>query len=123
MLSARDQKLYTQAMKLAELSECDSRHGAIVARGSNVLSMGINKYKTHPVSRRYSGFDGCSVHAEQRALILARGDVRGCTLYSARANGSKASKPCVMCAELMRDAGIRFVVYFSDGEIIRERIY
>ena len=122
MLSAKDEKYYIDAMKIAELSECDSRHGALVVRGGNPLAYGVNRYRSHPVSRKYSGFDKCTIHAEQRALILARTDLRGATLYSARANGTRTSRPCRMCSELIREAGIKFVVFYTGTEVIKERV-
>lgn len=111
MLSGRDYKRYSTAMKFAQDSTCDSRHGALIYRGGRVLGGAVNRYvKTYPVSCRYSGREvNCSLHAEQRALILSRADVTGATLYSARANGNRCSAPCAMCRELMREAGIKYV--------------
>lgn len=122
MISARDYRFYEQAIKLAELSDCNQQHGAIITKGANIVAMGINKKRTHPVSRRYRGFDTCSVHAEQMAIIAARSDIRGCTLYSARANGTNKSKPCVMCSELLYLAGIKFVVYFDGYELVKDKL-
>lgn len=122
MISARDLRFYDQAIKLAEISNCNQQHGAIITKGATVIAMGVNKRRTHPISRKYSGFDSCSVHAEQMAIIAARSDLRNCILYSARANGTQKSKPCNMCNELIYYAGIKFVVYFDGQQLIKERL-
>lgn len=122
MISARDWRYYAQAMKLAELSECNRKHGAIITRGSVTIAFGVNKKRTHPVSRKHCGFDTCTVHAEQMALIMARSDVTGCTLYSAQFTGVQKSKPCDMCSELISIAGIKYVVYFDGSKLVKERV-
>ena len=63
-----------------------------------------------------------TIHAEQRALILAQAPLRGCLLISVRRNGNKCSKPCVMCAALMKEAGIHSVVYHNGREYVKERL-
>lgn len=48
------------------------------------------------------------VHAERNALLFARGDVRGCTLYTA------PFMPCAPCAAMVIQAGITRVVSFEN---------
>lgn len=57
-------------------------------------------------------------HAEERAIrnaqALVGDDLSGMVLYVARSykNGKPAmSKPCVKCDKLIRDAGIKKVIY------------
>jgi len=46
-----------------------------------------------------------ALHAEERAIGLARGtDLRGCSLYA-------TTFPCLNCAKLIADAGIRRLIY------------
>lgn len=117
----RDQKYYNLALKAAELSECAQMHGAVIVRSGVVLAISCNRKVTHPVSAAHYDYI-CTIHAEQRALIKARTDVRGATLYSAHANGRKLGKPCRMCRSLMKEAGISKVVYFNGIEVVKERL-
>jgi deoxycytidylate deaminase len=121
VITSRDVRYYELALKVSRLSDCSSRHGAVVVRGGNVLSVACNKNTTHPVTRRHKAFS-TSVHAEQRALILAASDLRHATVYSARSHGHKIGKPCLMCYELMRDVGIGAVVYWDGNQLVKERL-
>ena len=121
--SGRHVEMFYNAVKVAKLSECRYKHGSIIARGK-VLSVACNKIITHPVQKRY-GSHVCSVHAEVRSLALAQTCVIGATCYSARvkANNTLAiSKPCIHCEAILKEAGIRDVIYFDGTNIVKERL-
>lgn len=91
------------------------RHGAVVVKNGNVLSVGTNIDKNHPnvVSPEHIK-PGCSVHAEVAAMRRVRGDLSGATIYVARV--SKAglpalSRPCSACERAIDAAGIKRVVW------------
>lgn len=110
-------KHFELAIKVAGLSRRSKRHGAVIAKGSRVLSIGINSKKTHPRSKK----PGHTIHAELSALVAAGSSVKGATLYSARVmrNGKLAnSKPCDFCSTLLHEAGIRKIVYFNGAEMV-----
>ena len=114
-------KNFELAARIARLSSARNRHGAVIACGGNVLSLGVNSSKTHTRSNAPSR----QIHAELAALIANRTDVQGATLYSARVlrNGKLGvSKPCAYCALLLREAGIRRVVYFDGKRVVRSRV-
>jgi len=79
------------------------------------------------LSRGYSREGDPLVHAEESALSKVDGPADGATLYSSlEPCSARASRP-VSCAQLIRDAGIRRVVYawrepmlFVDGQGVEE---
>lgn len=107
----RDERLWHVAYSAAQLSTCRYKFGATIASGNDIISVGTNVLKTHPVFQYY-GVYCISIHAEIRALIKAKQDVSGMSLYVARSGSvNKASYPCPCCLSLIQDSGIRFIIY------------
>lgn len=106
------------ATNLARMSSCNKRHGAMVVRNGNVLSVGINKYRNDP--HQPTDHPKCiSIHAEEQALKACKGDTEGATIYVARVakDGLPAySRPCGRCQKAIRKAGIRHVYYTGDNQ-------
>lgn len=99
------------AASVSRLSSMRQRVGAAVVKGGRILGVGCNRPGSS--TRTPSSW---SRHAELQAIVNA-GDVRGATIYvySERRDGTiRLAKPCVNCAELIRTAGIKKVVY-SEG--------
>jgi dCMP deaminase len=111
-------------MGIAELaatrSSCLRRHvGAVIALDHRVVATG---YNGSPSGMTHCLTLGClrdklkipsgtraeicrGLHAEQNALMFARGtELRGATLYC-------TNQPCVVCAKLIIQSGIRTVVF------------
>ena len=112
-LSKRDHKWLNAALRLAETSEANQRHGAIIVRGGSVLGMGVNKRKNNPLIIEKDHKTSCGDHAEV-AAIKRTGKTQGATIYIARMGRSGNpinSKPCTNCAEALDKAGIKKVVY------------
>ena len=108
-------------MKIAKLSMCHFPMGASIVKSGRVLSIACNVLSTHPKQVEYNEY--CiSIHAELNAILLAQTDLTGATIYVARLNGNKNSKPCITCQEIIRRAGITKMVYFESEEIKVERI-
>lgn len=103
--------MFHVAKAASKLSPMKTKVGAAVIRGGRVLGVGYNKMGT---SRRSTS--KWSRHAEIGALIAA-GDCRGATLYVYREHGITGtpllSKPCEACAEAIKLAGIKKVIYTS----------
>lgn len=122
----RDEKFINLALKIAQKSEHHFPIGAIIAYGSCVLSIGINKYRTHPrQDNQYTKQKATSIHAELDAIISCH-NTKGATIYVARSlfNGSNGlAKPCKFCQDIIRTAGIKKIVYTTyDGfEILGEK--
>ncbi len=104
----------------ASRSTCLRRHvGAVIVKDKRIISTG---YNGAPSGMKHCLELGClrdklkipsgthheicrGLHAEQNALLFAKGvDLTGATLYC-------TNQPCVVCAKLIIQAGIKTVVY------------
>ena len=114
------------AKKLAKCSTYGNfRHGAVLARGGAIISLGINSEKYSSVGSKYRPeHKGHSTyHAEIAAILnLDRSQTKGAVMYVARAskgcNADRMSKPCKMCHAVMEERGISRVYYSIDDETI-----
>ena len=87
---------------------------AALYKGHRLVSMGFNNYhKSHPMQKKFGKNDeAIYLHAEIDAIINARCDVRGMTMYIARAkfvNGQWVhglAKPCKGCAAALKHYGV-----------------
>jgi len=90
--------------------------GAVIFRGNKVVSTGFNKMKSHP---RYANEDWYYfLHAEMMAIINAKQDLTGCSIYVYRefknGDGYALAKPCDSCMAAIIESGISRV-YFTDN--------
>lgn len=114
---------YARHLPLARSVAAKSNHqrfnlAAVCVRGGAVLSVGYNRLTSDP-----KAYWGCSLHAELDA-ILGAGDLSGSKIlvYRFTKTGSLAnSKPCALCAEAIRRAGIRSVIYWQGGACRKDR--
>lgn len=95
------------------------KHGSVIVKGGRVISTGINKERSHPriVSSKHIK-DHCSVHAEIDAIKKAK-DVSGATIYVARVNKrgvARDSRPCNRCYEVIKNNGIKKIIYTTSEE-------
>lgn len=95
---------------------------AVIAKKNHVISIGYNKYKTHPKSRHPWHY----MHAELSAVLDNKfADLKGSTIYIYREtrDGVPAiSKPCESCLQTLKLAGIKKVVYTNNGKFTEENI-
>lgn len=86
--------------------------GAVIKKGKRIISSGYNQYKTHPkFGFGRWGYLHAESHAISRALSLGReDDLKGATLYVYR-RGCLPSKPCKQCEQVIRQYGIKRVIY------------
>lgn len=84
------------------------RVGAVVVDGSRIVGVGTNNMvKSHPL------YYPANIHAELSA-ILNSSTTAGCSIYIVRIlkNGERANaKPCPRCEALIKQVGIRKVVF------------
>lgn len=115
-ISKRDYNL----LRIAKIASRNSnainfRLGAVVAKGREILGVGANDtVKTHPRSTTPNN----KIHAELAAIINARTDLRGATLYVFRSGFRERpllAKPCKHCQALIKKEGIEFVCYSTTG--------
>jgi dCMP deaminase len=110
------------ARQLAKYSHHpDYQFGAVVVKGSRVVSVGCNKYKTHPKAK--SEFN--RIHAELGAILNAKTDLTGATIYVYREtrHGIPAlARPCKHCQAVIKAAGIKKMYYSGEGEYCYEHV-
>lgn len=121
MLSNRDMSYINVARSLAEKSEENKKHGAVVIKSGRVVGYGFNKFKNdiHVIPEELIKVH-CSRHAEEIAIKNAGMNAKGATLYVARVNRNginRESKPCKICHELIKNSGIKRVVYTTEEAI------
>ena len=97
--------------------------GAVIIKGNKILGIGENNpYKTHPQSNTTYQY----IHAELSAIINARANLTGASIYVYRAGRKDESplisKPCSHCMELLKNAGIVKVFYSTNGGYAKFRI-
>lgn len=119
---SRDARILDRAVGVAMTSTCRWKHGAVLAKGSRVLTWSPN------VLRNDSRIDytGATYHAEEAALrelcratgeTYGRGNFKGVTAYVARVNNfgeTRLSRPCKNCWKLLVSQGITEVVYTNE---------
>jgi deoxycytidylate deaminase len=119
-LSVQDRARLDRAKNVAATSDCRYMHGAVAVRGGRILAVGINSYRnTFPLFDMVPPY-GRSLHAEEACLKALGGEADGVTMYVARVNRrgeEMMSKPCNACTQLLRDAGVKKVVYTIDSQI------
>ena len=118
-IRGRDRRFLERALKLAQTSEHSGwKIGAIIAKGSRTLAIGINSYRNEPHQVAERLWE-CSLHAEETAIRSAnlRADpdrLAGSTIYVARWNQNnpgQRAQPCVRCQALIDEVGIRRVAW------------
>ena len=125
-MSSKEQKakmLRMRGFRLAQMvaknSTMRARVGAVITRGSKVLSTACNVPKTTPLLGKHASHHPWSSHAEMRAIAQAGiGDVQGAIawIYRETSDGSPAmARPCEeFCMEMLRMAGIRRICYTTN---------
>lgn len=120
-LSTKDRSRLEQAKRVAAVSDCDIMHGAVGVKGGRVLAVGVNSARNVRDIYDYIPEEARHEHAEE-ALLRALGvRAQGSTVYVARVNRAgeeRMSKPCPRCAILLKEAGVRRVVYTLDSSLV-----
>lgn len=135
---SKDEYYLLIASAVAKRSTCIRRqYGAVIIKNDEILSTGYNGAARGETNCCDTGicwreanniphgeqYEKCvAVHAEQNAIIsAARRDIIGGTLYLAGfdRNGELARPaPCVICARLIKNAGIKQIVVRGENGAI-----
>lgn len=124
------------AKSVSELSDHPRcKIGAVLVSGHRIIASGCNSnVKTYPLQKtvddEYFGVDDCNgkCHAETSALLpFLRKRIRldGAVMYTYRETKDGAiamARPCGRCMRLIREAGIRDIVYTTADGVARERL-
>jgi len=122
---SRLNKMLKHAIRVSELSEYKFQLGAVIFRKNQIISLGFNKNKTHPLPNRYNKHG--TIHAEVDAILHADPDLlSGSSILVCRhlKNGSPAmAKPCKMCERILFDFGIRDVYWTTNSTDLGREYY
>ena len=124
--TSREKRMLGLAAKQASNSDFPVfKHGAVLAKGSKVLSLGVNKNQFSSFAAKFKKEpEHATVHAELGCILrVDRGSTSGATIYVVRINSQgewRLSKPCCMCQTAMRHVGIRRVIYSVNEKFIGE---
>lgn len=116
-------KFFNIAKKLSYKSDYYAhRLGAVIVRGNEIIGVGFNKKKTHPLSQtRFN-----NIHAELSAIInCGEEDLRGCSIYVYREtkHGTPAmARPCDQCMKLLKQVNISKICYSTEKGFTKEDI-
>lgn len=113
--------VFRRALYEAENSTYKFRIGAVIFKGSKIISSGRNEIRSNAIHPKYKKFLN-TLHAEQNALIgLDWTQLKGCSILVIRINKNDEltiAKPCKMCMALLDYVGIKKIYYSeSDGTI------
>lgn len=104
----RQLKWFSRALKKSKNSKHPKQKmAALVVKSGRVLAMAVNGKRT-------------GRHAEVRAVAQDR-DFEGATIYVARL-GKGISKPCRSCFLLIKQAGIKKMVFVDEDNRLTEKI-
>ena len=106
--------MYYKAEMIATQNGRDYHVAAILRRGKSTVKIGSNVNKTHPrFDRVYAdGSHGAHMHAEMNVLRFAKpGDIIEVIRFRKCDHGRTMAKPCPICVEHMRKAGIKKIRY------------
>ena len=100
------------------------RHGAVLVRGGSVISIAYNKDKFSSFGERFraQGVGPATHHAELSCVSgIDKSKTSGASIFVVRLNRNgelRLSKPCPMCHDVLKHAGVKKVYYStSDGSI------
>lgn len=118
-LSNKDRSFLSVAKFLATKSSQKNMHGALVVKSGRVVGMGWNRHRNDPnfISEEHIK-EHATYHAEQVAIRDAGDNVAGATIYVARVNRhgeDRNSKPCPLCEFMLANAGIKKIIYTTEG--------
>jgi len=110
-------KKFDLLYKIAEALEPsgNQRMAACIVKKKRLVSIGFNKNKTHPLMAKFCKHKkAIYLHAEIDAIINAKEDIRGATMYVLRvrrAGERGLAKPCPGCAKAIKFFGIKKVYH------------
>ena len=129
-----DYKYFRKAQQTALISDYHKTHvGCVAVYQGNIIGMGYNCNKTHPVQKFYNKYRKQSdsmlpkLHAEINCINSIRHldiNFSKVKLYIYRVMKDKPfgmSRPCPSCMEAIKDIGIRDIYTSNDG-YVHERI-
>lgn len=135
MIAKSDYKFFTKARQAAIISNFHKTHiGCVAVYQGNIISIGCNCNKTHPIQKKYNKYRKLSdsmlpkLHAEINCINSIRYldiNFAKVKLYIYRIRKDRPfglSHPCPSCMEAIKDLGIRDIYYTTNDGYVHERI-
>lgn len=110
------------ALKIAQANTVIGlpKMAALIYDKKTLISVGLNSKRTHPLQAKFNRHEeAICLHAEISALVNARCDVAGMTMYIARAghkNQPRLAKPCFGCQRALTAFKLKRVIWTLTGE-------
>jgi deoxycytidylate deaminase len=128
-----DKRIINVAAGLAALSTHPKAHiGAVLVVGRDIISVGVNGRKSHPLQKYYNKFrfldDNAHhlMHAELEALVRGRAMIRSnATMYIyrlLRTGEQGMCRPCGGCMRALSDYKIGNIVYSTNNGFAHEEL-
>ena len=135
MLSNTDYKYFQKAHQIATISDYKKTHvGCVAVYQGQVIGLGCNCNKTHPVQKKYNRYRKPSdsmlpkLHAEISCLNQIKHldiNFSKVKLYIYRIRKDQPfgmARPCPSCMAAIRDLGIRYIYYTTNDGYVYERL-
>lgn len=120
MINKWDKRLLELSLHVASWSKDPSTQvGAVVAEGNRIVSMGYNGFPQNVPDSQELLEDRETkykivLHAEENALLFAKRDLEGCTIYV-------TNPPCPGCAAKIIQSDVGRVVTIDPSDSFKER--
>ena len=135
MIYNTDYKYFDKARQAALISDFHKTHiGCVAVYQGNVIGIGCNCNKTHPMQKKYNKYrtksDGLlpKLHAEINCInSIKHLDINfsKVKLYIYRIRNDQPyglARPCPSCMAAIRDLGIRDIYYTTNDGYVYERL-
>ncbi len=119
--TTQNEKLFStlfEAAKTADLIQ-GSQHASAIVYRKQIIAIGLNSRKSHPLQRQFGGPEKIVLHSETAAIVKAinlHGSeiLRHCSIWNLRlTKGGNVgnSKPCASCQKAIDAFGIKKVYW------------
>lgn len=135
MLSNTDYKYFQKAHQIATISDYKKTHvGCVAVYQGQVIGLGCNCNKTHPVQKKYNRYRKPSdsmlpkLHAEISCLNQIKHldiNFSKVKLYIYRIRKDQPfgmARPCPSCMAAIRDLGVRNIFYTTNDGYAHEKL-
>jgi deoxycytidylate deaminase len=109
------QKYLNLAILIADQSpHPQHKIGCVLVLKGEIVSVGFNQFKTHPLQKKWGGETKQFLHAEIAALVKLRSEATTAYIARVRRNGTLGlAMPCPSCMLALSHAGIQ-KIYWSE---------
>ena len=133
MLSNTDYKYFQKAHQIATISDYKKTHvGCVAVYQGQVIGLGCNCNKTHPVQKKYNRYRKDSMLPKLHAEISCLNQIKHLDinfskvkLYIYRIRKDQPfgmARPCPSCMAAIRDLGIRNIYYTTNDGYAHEKL-